>query len=172
MSEEKTTVGAETVSESPAKENVQDSSVGQYIAESKKYRERAQDAEARVAKLEKSIADAEEVKLKEIEDYKTLYKKASLKIENLSEDANKWNEYEVNKRNEYLEKHPEEERETLSKLDLETLEYVTNKINTAKPNAPEAVGSSKPNIPEKSWGEMSDSERRAFYTFKANKGNA
>ena len=53
MSEEKTQATTETASESVAKETVQDSSNDQYIAESKKYRKRAQDAEARLAEYEK-----------------------------------------------------------------------------------------------------------------------
>ena len=48
-----------------------------------------------------------------------------------------------------LENHPEDERESLSKLDLETLEYVTSKINNIKPNAPEVVGTAKRNAPTK-----------------------
>ena len=42
-----------------------------------------------------------------------------------------------------MENHPENERETLSKLDLETLEYVTSKINDKKPNVPEMAGSTR-----------------------------
>ena len=90
MSEDKTTAVEETVSEAPAKETTQDSSNEQYIAESKKYRKRAQDAEARLAKLEKSLATAEEDKLKEKEEFKTLYEKASSKVEGLSANAEKW----------------------------------------------------------------------------------
>jgi len=63
MSEENTTAVEETVSETPATETTQDSSNEQYIAESKKYRKRAQDAESRLAELEKSLAKVEEGKL-------------------------------------------------------------------------------------------------------------
>ena len=80
MSEDKTQAVEETVSEAPAKETSQDSSNDQYIAESKKYRKRAQDAETRLAKLEKSLAKAEESKLKEKEEFKTLYEKASSQV--------------------------------------------------------------------------------------------
>ena len=55
MSEEKIPAVEETVSETPAKETTQDSSNEQYIAESKKYRKRAQDAEARLADYEKKL---------------------------------------------------------------------------------------------------------------------
>ena len=72
MSEDKTQAITETVSESNATETAQDSSGEQYIAESKKYRKRAQDAEARFVALEKKFAQQEESKLKEKEDFKTL----------------------------------------------------------------------------------------------------
>ena len=64
MSEEQTQATTETVSESPATETAQDSSSEQYIAESKKYRKRAQDAESRLEEFEKKLATAEEDKLK------------------------------------------------------------------------------------------------------------
>ena len=149
MSEEKTQAKTETVSESPATETVQDSSNDQYIAESKKYRKRAQDAEAKLAKYEKANAKAEEERLKEKEEFKTLYEKASSKIDGLTANAEKWSKYEDAKRVSLLENHPEDERESLSKLDLETLEYVTNKINNTKTNAPEVVGNARKAVPEK-----------------------
>ena len=162
MSEEKQQAATETVSESSATETTQDSSNEQYIAESKKYRKRAQDAETRLGKLEKSLARAEESKLKEKEEFKTLYEQASSKVESLTTNAEKWDKYEETKRASLLENHPEDERETLSKLDLETLEYVTNKINTTKANAPEVVGNSRKDYktPTKDWTTMSPEEQR------------
>ena len=149
MSEDKITAATETVSESSAKETVQDSSNEQYIAESKKYRKRAQDAETRLAKLEKSLAKTEESKLKEKEDFKALYEQVSSKVEGLTSNAEKWGKYEETRRTSLLENHPEEDRERLSGLDLDTLEYVTSKINNIKPNAPEVVGSPRGNVPSK-----------------------
>ena len=77
MSEDKTTAVEETVSEAPAKETTQDSTNGKYIAESKKYRERAQVAETRLAEFEKKLAKAEEGKLKEKEEFKTFTREPS-----------------------------------------------------------------------------------------------
>ena len=148
MSEDKTQAATETVSESSAIETTQDSSNEQYIAESKKYRKRAQDAETRLGKLEKSLARAEESKLKEKEEFKTLYEKASSKVESLTTNAEKWTKYEETKRASLLESHPEEDREHLSNLDLETLEYVTNKINDKKPNVPEVAGLTRKSEPQ------------------------
>ena len=162
MSEDKTQAVTETVSESPATETTQDSSNEQYIAESKKYRKRAQDAETRLAKLEKSLANAEEVKLKEKEDFKALYEKVSSDNSNLTANAEKWSKYEEGKRASLLENHPEEERESLSKLDLETLEYVTSKINNIKPNAPEVAGNPRKDYKDYNvdWTKMDAKERR------------
>ena len=160
MSEEQKQTTTETVSESPVAETTQDSSNEQYIAESKKYRKRAQDAEAKLAKYEKAKAKAEEERLKEKEEFKTLYEKASSEIDGLTANAEKWSKYEEAKRTSLLENPPEDERESLSKLDLETLEYVTNKINDRKPNAPEALGHARKNIPKKPYSEMTAQEKR------------
>ena len=141
MSEETKTVESETVSEPSTPETPTSSpDDGALIAESKKYRKRAQDAEARIAAMEKTLAKSEEKKLKEIEDYKTLWEQASSKIESLTANDEKWTKYEKTRRASLLEKHPEEERESLQDLPLDTLEFVTNKINGAKANAPEVAG--------------------------------
>ena len=163
MSEDKTQATTEAASESPATETTQDSSNEQYIAESKKYRKRAQDAETRLAKLEKSLAKAEEVKLKEKEDFKALYEKASSDIDSLTANADKWNKYEEIRRGSLLEKHPEEDREKLSKLDLDTLEYVTSKVSSVKTNAPEAAGNPRKDYVDYNvdWTKMDAKERRA-----------
>ena len=65
MSEDKTTAVEEAVSETPAKETPQSSPNDELIAESKKYRKRAQEAEARLAKYEKAKSQAEEDRLKD-----------------------------------------------------------------------------------------------------------
>ena len=129
--------------------------------ENKKYRIRAQEAEERLVKLEKKLASAEEAKLKEKEDFKALYEKVSSENESLSATAQKWNKYEENRRNTLLESAPEEERERLAGLDLDTLEYITGKINNVKANAPEVAGNARQEFkPNKNWAEMDADERR------------
>ena len=128
--------------------------------ENKKYRIRAQEAETRLAELEKKLASAEEAKLKEKEDFKALYEKVSSENESLSNTAQKWNKYEENRRNTLLEAAPEEERERLAGLDLDTLEYVTGKINNVKANAPEVAGNPRTIIPKKKFSEMTAEEKR------------
>lgn len=161
MSEEQS-VATETVSEETTQEaSTSLTDEGALIAESKKYRKRSQDAEARLAKLESQLAKAEEAKLKEQGKFQTLYEEAEAKMETLESNADKWSKYETAKREALLESVPEDERESLSKLDFETLEYVTNKINSIKANVPEVVGS--PRQPEKplgDWTQMSKQDRK------------
>ena len=163
MSQENSQEVSETASEQPTTETTDNSTdVSSLVAESKKYRKRSQDAEARLAELEKKLASAEETKLKEKEDFKALYEKVSSENESLSTTAQKWNKYEENRRNTLLESAPEEERERLAGLDLDTLEYVTNKINSSKANAPEVAGNPRSDHKQitEDWTKMDERERR------------
>ena len=161
MSEENTQVATEAVSEETTQEaSTSSTDVGALVAESKKYRKRSQEAETRLAKLESQLANAEKAKLKEKEDFKTLYEENEAKIESLTNNADKWSKYETDKREALLNGVPEDERESLSKLDFETLEYITNKINNMKPNIPQVVGNSRTVPPQKKLSEMTDSEKR------------
>tara|TARA_R100000781_G_scaffold21495_1_gene16145 strand:+ start:5373 stop:5912 length:540 start_codon:yes stop_codon:yes gene_type:complete len=162
MSQENSQEVSETVSEQPTTETTDNSTdVSSLVAESKKYRKRSQDAETRLAELEKKLASAEEAKLKEKEDFKALYEKVSSENETLSATAQKWNKYEENRRNSLLEAAPEEDRERLSGLDLDTLEYVTGKFASSKPNAPEVAGNPRgyKELP-RDWTKLSAEELR------------
>ena len=162
MSQENSQEVSETASEQPTTETTDNSTdVSSLVAESKKYRKRSQDAESRLAELENKLASAEEAKLKEKEDFKTLYEKVSSENEALDATAQKWNKYEENRRNSLLETAPEEERERLAGLDLDTLEYVTSKINNEKPNMPEVAGRARNNMPQKPYAQMTDAEKKA-----------
>ena len=164
MSQENSQEVSETVSEQPTEETTDNSTDdSSLVAESKKYRKRSQEAESRLAELEKKLASAEENKLKEKEDFKALYEKVSSENESLSNTAQKWNKYEENRRNTLLESAPEEERERLAGLDLDTLEYVTGKINNIKANAPEVAGNPRGKTPSKPFSEMNETERRAWH---------
>ena len=166
MSEETKTVASETVSEQPTQESPTSSpDDGVLIAESKKYRTRAQDAEARIAKMEKTMAKAEEIKLKEKEDFKSLYEKVSSENEANASKVEKWTKYEETRRASLLESHPEEDRESLANLPLDTLEFVTNKINNVqnKQNAKEVVGRTKNVVTTKPFSEMTEAEKRQWH---------
>ena len=163
MSEE-TKVAPETASEETTQETTNDSTDNSaLIAESKKYRKRSQEAEARLAKLETQLKNAEDAKLKEKEDFKTLYEKVASENESLAANSEKWSKYEKAKRVSLIEQHPEDDREALVGLPLDTLEYVTSKINSSKANAPEVVGNPRSNHKQvnEDWTKMDERERRA-----------
>tara|TARA_R110002020_G_scaffold174436_5_gene365933 strand:- start:685 stop:1215 length:531 start_codon:yes stop_codon:yes gene_type:complete len=163
MSEE-TQVATETVSEGTTTETTNDSTDnGGLIAESKKYRKRSQEAEAQLAELKSQLAKAEEDKLKEKEDFKTLYEKVASENESLAANSEKWSKYEEAKRVSLIEQHPEDDREALMGLPLDTLEYVTSKINSSKANAPEVVGNPRSNHKQvnEDWTKMDERDRRA-----------
>ena len=162
MSEEKQ-VAPETVSEETTKETTNESTDNSaLIAESKKYRKRSQEAEARIAELESKITKTEDAKLKDKEDFKTLYEKVASENESLAANSEKWSKYEEAKRTSLIEQHPEEDRESLAKLPLDTLEYVTNKINSTKANAPEVAGNPRKDYktPPKDWTTLPADELR------------
>jgi hypothetical protein len=166
MSEENTQATTETVSESPAKETTQEALIEKLKAEqaySKSQRQKKQDAQNRLAELESKLAKLEEDKLKKKEEYKTLYEKVSSENESLTANSEKWAKYEKAKRASLLELHSESERENLYNLDLETLEYVTSKINSVKPNAPEKAGQARKSVPKaqlKDFQKMTKQERK------------
>ena len=150
MSEEITPVAAEAVSQEATQEVSTDSTdVGALIAESKKYRKRSQDAEAERDTYKAQLAGAEEAKLKKQGKYQTLYEEAQAKMVTLEPLAEKWTGHVTSRREALLSGVPEDEREALSKLDFETLEYVTNKINQTKANVPEVVGNPRASVMDK-----------------------
>ena len=85
--------------------------------------------------------------------------------ESLSSVADKWTKYEETRRASLLEKHPEEDRDSLKGLPLESLEYVTNKIVSSKSNAPEIVGKSRQNEkPIENVWELDSKDRKANWS--------
>ena len=163
MSEENK-VATETVSE----ETTQASTTEQtdhsgLIAESKKYRKRSQEAEARLAELESKLAKQEEAKMIEEGKKAELIAKYQSENESLVANSEKWAKYEDTKRASLIEQHPEEDRESLANLPLDTLEYVTNKINNSKSNAPEVAGNPRKTVPTKDYADMTQKEKREHH---------
>ena len=163
MSEE-TKVAPETASEETTKETTNDSTDNSaLIAESKKYRKRSQEAEARLAELEAKLTKQEEAKMIEEGKKDELIEKYQSENESLTANSKKWAKYEEGKRASLVEQHPEEDRESLANLPLDTLEYVTNKINNSKSNAPEVAGNPRKVIPTKDYTDMTQKEKREHH---------
>ena len=85
--------------------------------------------------------------------------------ESLTANSEKWSKYEEGKRASLIEQHPEDDREALMGLPLDTLEYVTSKINSSKANAPEVVGNPRgyKELPS-DWTKMSADDLKANWS--------
>ncbi len=73
MSEENVIVEEQAVAETPTQET--NNEVGNLIAESKKYRQRSQAAEAELSELKENLKLQEQQQLEEKEEFKSLYEK-------------------------------------------------------------------------------------------------
>ena len=141
MSEENK-VPNETVVDSGTENDTQETAQNEYIAESKKYRKRAQDAENRLANLEKQLETQQNQKLKEKEEYKTLAEKYEAQVNELNPYKDKYEGLVEQRRNVLLERLPEDKRETFKNKDLDVLEFMVSelKTKTQEPSARNLVG--------------------------------
>ena len=130
------------------------------IAESKKYRKRSQAAESRVAELEAQINSFETDKLKEKEEFKALYEKVSVENESNKALADKWTNYETQKREQLLQQVPDEEKAEWNDSPLNLLEKYVSKANTIQPQNPDHVVSKTRNLTDipSDWTKMKPDE--------------
>ena len=92
------------------------------IAESKKYRQRAQQAETQLAEFQKKLEQQENTKLKEKEEWKTLAEQNEAKLNDALPYKDKYEAlYSVNKQK-LLSRFPEEQQEQFKDKDPEWLE--------------------------------------------------
>ena len=158
MSEE-TKVTTETASEEVAQETPTNTSdVGSLIAESKKYRQRSQDAEAKLAELQLKLEQQDNAKLKEKEEFKTLAEKFELQVNELSPFKEKYEALLNNRKEQLLERIPEDQRDTFKDKDIDVLEFMIDNMSKPVNNEPSARGSIQPKIMD--WSSMSEDEKR------------
>ena len=141
MSEENQ-VSNETVVEQGTENVTQDNAQNEYIAESKKYRKRAQDAENKLANLEKQLETQQNQKLKEKEEYKTLAEKYEAQVNELNPFKEKYETLVDQRRSKLLERLPEDKRETFKNKDLDVLEFMVSELKpkAQEPSARNLVG--------------------------------
>ena len=152
MSEE-TKVATETVSEETTQETPTNTpDVGSLIAESKKYRQRSQDAEAQVAKLKTIIEEQEKAKMVEKEEWKTLY-------ENEKGYKDKYNTLVDQRKSELLKKLPTDQHEKFKDKDLDVLEFMVNNIPKNENISPSARGSISPKKVD--WNNLSEADKKS-----------
>ncbi len=129
--------GSEVV-ENPESPSEGQPNVGELIAESKKYRGRAQTAEAELAEIKEAQKKAEEAKLAEQGEYKTLLEQKEAELESATNKASEWDNYQTSKKEKILEGMTEAQAEKYKGLDLKTLESIAEdlKLNSGAGKAP------------------------------------
>ena len=154
MSEENK-VSNETVVEQGTENDTQETAQNEYIAESKKYRKRAQEAETKLADLKKQLTAQENAKLKEKEEFKTLAEKFEQEVNQLSPFKDKYEALVEKQRTSLLEKLPEEQREKFSNKDIDVLEFMVSELGSKTHTEPQARATVKPkNSAVKDWTKL------------------
>ena len=113
-------------------QNQQQLEVGNLIAESKKYRGRAQAAETELANLRKEIEDTRISQMEEQEQWKNLADERGNKLAELEPIVENARKQEASLRAELLLEIPEEEHATFGELPLEALRAVVKKLRTQR----------------------------------------
>ena len=143
MSEE-TQVATETASEGTTPQTPTETpDVGSLIAESKKYRQRSQDAEAQLAKLQAKLEQQDNAKLKEKEEFKTLAEKLEAQVHDLSPYKEKYDTLLENRKSQLLSKIPEDQRDKFKDKEVDILEFMIENLNKNELKEPSARGSIK-----------------------------
>ena len=106
--------------------------VGNLIAESKKYRARAQKSELELAELRKEIEDSRVSQMEEQEQWKLLAEERAAKLAELEPIVEAAKKQEAMLRAELLLEIPEEEHATFGELPLEALRAIVKKLKTQR----------------------------------------
>jgi len=160
MSEENQ-VPNEAVVDSGTENVVQEVAQSEHIAESKKYRKRAQDAESKLAELTKTLQSQENDKLKEKEEFKTLAEKLEAENTSLNSYKEKYDGLVEQRRNVLLEKLPEDKRETFKNKDLDVLEFMVSEMPSQSISEPQVRGTVKTPAKEVTdWATMSAEDKK------------
>ena len=154
--QEVATNSQEQVTESP--------DVGNLIAESKKYRTRAQEAESQLAELQSSLEKKKEEELAEQNKWEELATKRQSELDLIKTDYERLKGAEEAYKEELLNSLGEAERETFKDLSVSQLRALSEKlkIDVQEP-VPDtsSTPSATVNPNNKSWVDMSNEERRA-----------
>jgi len=136
---------------------------GSLIAESKKYRSRAQDAESKLSELQKQIAKQEDARMAEQNEWKELAEKRQSHIDTIEEDYNRLKKGEESFKQELLSEFEEEDREEFQSLSLKQLRVLHNKLISKNANVPptDNTPARSANPDNKKWTDMSEKERKS-----------
>lgn len=160
MSEENVIVEDQAVAETPTQET--NNEVGNLIAESKKYRQRSQAAEAELNELKDNLKLQEQKQLEEKEEFKTLYE--GLKVENdkLKPIVENFEIQEKQRREHLLSQLSDDDQEIYQDLPTMKLEKHIERLGNKKVQVSDAkeVTSSGKFATNTTFADMSDEDRQ------------
>ena len=142
------------------------------VNNSKKLRKRSQDAETKVTEFTTAQETNKVKQMKDQEQFQELSEELQKKLDSTLPYREKWEAHETAQRDKFLSKLPKADREKFANENLQVLEYMTEKLNepNSKPTQHKPGMSRTGNI-DKPWTEMTDEEKRIFYTQRANEQN-
>ena len=159
MSEENVKVEEQAVAEAPTQEV---NEVGEYIAESKKYRQRAQTAEAELKELKEAQRLQEQKQLEEKEEFKSLYENVKAENEQLKPVVEQFQIQEKQRREHLLSQLSEEDQQIYEDLPTMKLEKHIERLSNKKVQVSDAkeVTTSGKFAANTKWADMSEEDRQ------------
>jgi len=159
MSEETIKVEEQAVAEVSTQENNDD--VGGLIAESKKYRTRAQAAEAELNELKENLKLQEQKRLEEKEEFKSLYENVKAENEQLKPVVEQFKIQEQQRREHLLSQLSDDDQEIYQDLPTLKLEKHIERLGKQKVQVSDAkeVTSSGKFASNTKWADLSDKDR-------------
>lgn len=160
MSEEaKIVEETQAVAETPTQE--ENNEVGSLIAESKKYRTRAQSAEAELKELKENLKLQEQKQLEEKEEFKSLYEKMKEENSQLKPVVEQFQIQEKQRREHLLSQLSDDEQEIYQDLPTLKLEKHIERLGNRKVQVSDAkeVTSSGKFAENTKWADLSDQDR-------------
>ena len=161
MSEENVKVEEQAVAETPTKEE-NNNEVGNLIAESKKYRTRAQTAEAELNELKENLKLQKQKQMEEKEEFKSLYENMKQENEQLKPVVEKFQIQEKQRREHLLSQLSDEDQEIYTDLPTIKLEKHIERLGNKKVQVSDAkeVTSSGKFAGNSKWSDLSEKDRQ------------
>jgi len=160
MSEENVIVEDQAVAETPTQET--NNEVGNLIAESKKYRQRSQAAEAELSELKENLKLQEQKQLEEKEEFKSLYEKMKEENSQLKPVVEQFQIQEKQRREHLLSQLSDDDQEIYQDLPTMKLEKHIERLGNKKVQVSDAkeVTSSGKFATNTTFADMSDEDRQ------------
>jgi hypothetical protein len=161
MSEETKIVEEQAVAETPTQEVSNE--VGNLIAESKKYRQRSQSAEAELNELKENLKLQETKQLEEKEEFKSLYEGLKIENEKLKPIVENFEIQEKQRREHLLSQLSDDDQDIYQDLTTIKLEKHIERLGKSKVQISDAkeVTSSGKFASNTKWADLSQKDREA-----------